>query len=62
MAIYYRDYKTENGLATPRVLETVVEGIKPGRKMTIQRVAVNEPMQDELFDKPQLAVASSPAR
>jgi hypothetical protein len=62
VAIYYRDYKTENGLTTPRVLETVVEGVKPGRKMSIQRLAVNEPMQDELFHKPQLAQASSPAR
>jgi hypothetical protein len=62
VAIYYRDYRTENGLTTARVLETVVEGVKPGRKMNIQRLAVNEAMQDELFHKPQLAAANSPAR
>src|SRR5256714_2456315 len=59
VAIYYRDYKTENGLTTPRVLETVVEGAKPGRKMNIERVVVNEPMQDDLFEKPQLAAAGA---
>ena len=26
VTVYYRDYKTENGLTTPRLLETVIEG------------------------------------
>ena len=38
------------------------EGRKVSRKMTITKVAVNEPMQDALFQKPQLALASGPAR
>jgi outer membrane lipoprotein-sorting protein len=57
VAIYYRDYKTESGLAVPHVLETVVEGNKQSRKMTIQQVTVNPPIDDALFANPQLAVA-----
>src|SRR5690348_1968346 len=34
--VYYRDYKSEKGLAIPRVLESVVEGVKGSHKMTIQ--------------------------
>lgn len=57
VAIYYRDFKTEKGLTTPRVLETVVEGVKQTHKMHIERVTVNQAMDDTLFAKPQLAAA-----
>ena len=59
VAIYYRDYKSEKGLTVPHVVETVVEGVKQSRKMTIQHVAVNQPMDDALFAKPQLATAKA---
>jgi outer membrane lipoprotein-sorting protein len=59
VAIYYRDYKTESGLTVPYVLETVVEGNKQGRKMTIQQLTVNPPIDDALFAKPQLAAAKA---
>lgn len=62
VAVYYRSFKTENGLTTPRVLETVVDGIKVTRKMTITKVVANEPMADALFQKPQLAMATAPGR
>ena len=62
VAIYYRDYRSENGLTTPRTLETVVEGFKPSRKMKIERVAVNQPMDEALFSKPQLPVAAASGR
>ncbi|MFC5475524.1 outer membrane lipoprotein-sorting protein [Paraherbaspirillum soli] len=52
VAIYYRDYKTEHGLTVPYLLETVVEGAKPSRKMTIQHVSVNQPMDDVYFARP----------
>jgi hypothetical protein len=55
--IYYRDYKTENGLTLPYVFETVVEGGKQSHKMTIQHTTVNQPTEDGLFAKPQLAAA-----
>jgi hypothetical protein len=58
VAVYFRDDKTEHGLTTPRLQETAVEGVKqPPYKMTISRVTVNDPMDDSLFQKPQLAAA-----
>lgn len=62
VVIYYRDYKTADGLTTPRVFETVVEGVKQPHKMSIEQVAVNRPMDDALFAKPQLALAMPPSR
>jgi hypothetical protein len=62
VAIFYRDYKSENGLTTPRVLETVVQGVKQTRKMNITRIVVNDTMQDALFQKPQLALAKATSR
>ncbi len=62
VAVYYRAFKTENGLTMPRTLETVVDGIKQTRMMKITRIAVNEPMADSLFQKPQLAQAATPPK
>jgi hypothetical protein len=55
--IFYRDYKTENGLTIPRVLETVIDGGKQPHKMYVERVAINQSMENALFAKPNLAVA-----
>jgi outer membrane lipoprotein-sorting protein len=60
VAVYFRDYKTEHGLTTPRLQETAVDGVKQTYKMTIARVAVNEPLDDALFQKPQLAALVAP--
>jgi hypothetical protein len=59
VAVYYRDYKTESGLTVPRVLETVVEDLKGAQphKLRIERVSANQPMDDALFARPQLALA-----
>ncbi|MEO8418545.1 MAG: outer membrane lipoprotein-sorting protein [Methylophilaceae bacterium] len=60
VVIYYRDYKAEHGLTVPHLLETVVEwGKQPNKphKMYIEHVTVNQPLEDALFAKPQLAVA-----
>lgn len=59
VAIFYRDYKTERGLTMPRVLETAVEGVKQTHKISIQSVAVNQPVEDALFAKPQLLAKAS---
>jgi hypothetical protein len=61
VVVFYRDYKTEHGLVTPRVLETAVEGVKATRKIEISRLAVNDPVDDSLFQKPQLAAAAKPS-
>ena len=60
VAIFYRDYKKENGLVIPHTLETVVSGVKPTHKLTIDHVTVNPPTDDTLFAKPQLAMAKVP--
>jgi outer membrane lipoprotein-sorting protein len=60
VAVYFRDYKTEHGLTTARLQETAVEGVKQTYKMTISRVAVNEPLDDSLFQRPQLAALATP--
>jgi hypothetical protein len=62
VAIFYRDFKTVNGLQIPMVLETVTEGVKDTRKMSFRTVAVNPPLDDKLFGKPQLAVAQAVTR
>ena len=60
VAVFYRDYKTVNGLTVPHTFETVVVGVKQTHKMTIQTVAVNRPLEDTMFGKPQLAFAQAP--
>ena len=52
--IYYRDYKSVNGLMVPYVLETSVQGIKPSHKITIENVAVNPKLEDSLFAGPKI--------
>jgi hypothetical protein len=62
VAVFYRDYKTVNGLAIPHTLETAVDGSKQTHKIAIQNVTVNRPLDDAAFGKPQLAMATAPAR
>lgn len=57
--VYYRDYKTDNGLTLPHILETVVEGGRQPHKMYIEHVVVNQTMEDSLFEKPRLAMAKA---
>jgi len=62
VAIYYRDYKSENGLMVPHVLETVVDGAKKSHKMSIDRVTINQAMGDDVFAKPAAAIAKVSGR
>ena len=50
--IYYRDYKTVNGLMVPYVLETTVQGVRQSHKMIIESVVVNPRLDDSLFMSP----------
>jgi hypothetical protein len=59
VTVFYRAYKTENKLTTPRQFETVVAGVTGSHKMEISRVTVNENMPDTLFDRSQLAMAAT---
>ena len=54
---YYRDYRSENGLTIPRLVETSVEGVKVNHKMQISQVTVNDKLDDALFEKPKAAAA-----
>jgi outer membrane lipoprotein-sorting protein len=57
--VYSRDFRKEGGLTVPHVLETAVEGIAQTHKMTVEKVAVNPPVDDGMFGKATLQVASS---
>ncbi len=59
VAIFYREYREENGLTMPHILETVVDGGKQPYRMHIEHVAINQAMENALFAKPQLAVANA---
>ena len=47
--VYYRDYKSVNGLVVPYVVETTVQGGKQSHKMTIENVVMNPKLDDSLF-------------
>jgi hypothetical protein len=61
VAILYRDYRKVGALTVPHLLETVVEGVKPSHKMSIQSVKLNLVLDDALFVRPALALAQAPA-
>jgi hypothetical protein len=60
--VFLRDYRSENGLKVPHVIETTVQGAKQTHKMTIERVSVNAPVDTALFAKPTLALAKTAAQ
>lgn len=65
--VYYRDYRSVNGLQIPHVLETRVlpvtqaAGTKASavqaEKIMIEKVAINPKLEESHFTKPQIAVA-----
>jgi outer membrane lipoprotein-sorting protein len=57
--VYSRDFRKEAGLTVPHVLETAVEGITQTHKMTVDKVAVNAAVDDGMFGKATIQVASS---
>jgi hypothetical protein len=60
VAMYFRDYRMEHGLNIPHTQETAVQGYKQTYKTTITRLALNEPMDDTLFQKPQPGAQTAP--
>lgn len=59
VAVYFRDYRVEHGLNVPHTQETMVQGFKQTYRTTITRLALNEPMDDTLFQKPRLTAQTS---
>jgi hypothetical protein len=50
--IYQRDFRSEQGVMIPHVIETAVDGYPETHKMVIEKVAVNPVFNDTLFAKP----------
>jgi hypothetical protein len=57
--IYYRDYRSVNGLMIPYVLETAVQGVRATHKMTAEKIEVNSKIDDSAFMKPQVLTAAA---
>jgi hypothetical protein len=47
-----RDFRTVEGLKIPYELETSVETVKNSERILVERVVVNPPLEDALFNKP----------
>lgn len=67
--VYYRDYRTVDGLRIPFVMETRVLPVTrnaltlrdtpvPPERIDIDKVLVNPKLDDKLFSRPELAIAS----
>lgn len=67
--VYYRDYRTVNGLKIPFVMETRVLPVGknalnlkdtpvPPEKIVIEKVVVNSKLDEKLFSKPTASIAS----
>jgi hypothetical protein len=54
VSVYYRDYRTVDGLQLPYLIESGVGSGKATDKMVIDQVLLNPPLDDQLFDKPML--------
>jgi hypothetical protein len=49
---YLRDYRPVQGLMIPHLLETAVDGVKGSEKIRVEHVALNAPIDDDHFAKP----------
>ena len=52
VVIYLRDFRRDQSLMVPHVLETAVQGVPRTEKINIDSVAVNPPLDDARFTKP----------
>lgn len=52
--VYQRDFKTEQGVNIPHVLETAVDGYHDSHKTVIESVVINPKLDDALFTKAQV--------
>jgi outer membrane lipoprotein-sorting protein len=50
--IYQRDFRRDQGLMIPHLLETSVQGVPKTEKITIESVTVNPRLDDSRFTKP----------
>ena len=55
---YLRDYRRVDGVMIPFVAETRIEHVPGGHNMTIEKVLLNEKIEDSLFGKPRSLTAA----
>lgn len=48
----FRDFRPVDGLLVPHLLETGVEGVHAVEKIQVEHVALNPPLRDDLFTRP----------
>lgn len=58
VATYLRDYRRVDGVMIPFVSETQIERVPGGHKMTIEKVVLNEKIDDSAFAKPRALTAA----
>lgn len=54
VSVFYRDYRTIEGLQIPLMIETGTDTAKEADKMVIDRVLLNAPLDDQSFAKPRV--------
>ena len=52
VAVYYRDYKSTDGLMIPYLLETQVEGVKETERIQIEKIVLNPKLDETRFAMP----------
>lgn len=52
VAVYYRNYRSVEGVQVPFLIESGVEPGKATEKLVIERIALNAPLEDRLFARP----------
>jgi hypothetical protein len=59
VATYPRDYRSVQGVMMPFVAETRIDGVRGGHNMTIEKVVLNEKIDDSAFAKPPSLTAAA---
>lgn len=57
VSVFYRDYRTIEGLQVPLLIESGAATTKLTDKMVIDRILLNPPLEDQIFAKPRVARA-----
>jgi outer membrane lipoprotein-sorting protein len=52
VAVYFRDYKSIDGLTMPYLLETEIEGVKERERIQIEKIVLNPKLDDTRFAMP----------
>lgn len=55
VSVYYRDYRTMEGLQIPFTIESGAGTGKVADKMIIDRILLNPPLEDQMFAKPNVS-------